>query len=61
MTLSYYHSLKTIPRELNEAAAMNRLGGWHRFTKLEAPFFDDRSGMEQHDVIWRRLVFPRSQ
>ncbi|MFC6650840.1 ABC transporter permease subunit [Paenibacillus rhizoplanae] len=38
MTLSYYHSLKTIPRELNEAAAMNRLGGWHRFTKLEAPF-----------------------
>ncbi|WP_342549906.1 ABC transporter permease subunit [Paenibacillus sp. FSL P2-0089] len=38
MTLSYYHSLKTIPRELNEAAAMNQLGGWHRFTKLEAPF-----------------------
>ncbi|MEK5032182.1 ABC transporter permease subunit [Paenibacillus sp. FSL R7-0302] len=38
MTLSYYHSLKTIPRDLKEAAAMNQLGRWHRFTKLEAPF-----------------------
>ncbi len=38
MTLSFYHSLKTIPRDLNEAAKMNRLGTWHRFTKLEMPF-----------------------
>ncbi|WP_405113104.1 ABC transporter permease subunit [Paenibacillus sp. FSL K6-1217] len=38
ITLSYYHSLKTIPRDLKEAAAMNQLGRWHRFTKLEAPF-----------------------
>lgn len=38
MTLSYYHSLKTIPRDLKEAAAMNQLGRWHRFTKLEVPF-----------------------
>ncbi|MET3208981.1 UNVERIFIED_CONTAM: NitT/TauT family transport system permease protein [Paenibacillus sp. PvR008] len=38
MTLSFYHSLKTIPRDLNEAAKMNRLGVWHRFTKLEVPF-----------------------
>lgn len=38
MTLSFYHSLRTIPRDLNEAAKMNRLGAWHRFTKLEMPF-----------------------
>ncbi|MEB3100131.1 ABC transporter permease [Ferviditalea candida] len=38
MTFSFYHSLKTIPRELNEAALINRLGAWHRFSKLEVPF-----------------------
>jgi NitT/TauT family transport system permease protein len=38
MTFSFYHSLKTIPRDLNEAAKMNRLGVWHRFSKLEVPF-----------------------
>lgn len=38
MTFSFYHSLKTIPRDLNEAAKMNRLSVWHRFSKLEVPF-----------------------
>ncbi|MGD8189550.1 ABC transporter permease [Brevibacillus ginsengisoli] len=38
MTFSFYHSVKTIPRDLLEAAKMNRLGGWHRFSKLEVPY-----------------------
>lgn len=38
MTFSFYHSLKTIPRELDEATKMNRLGTWNRFNKLEVPF-----------------------
>ena len=38
MTFSFYHSLQTIPRELDEATKMNRLGTWNRFTKLEVPF-----------------------
>jgi NitT/TauT family transport system permease protein len=38
MTFSFYHSLKTIPRELDEATSMNRLGTWNRFKKLEVPF-----------------------
>jgi NitT/TauT family transport system permease protein len=38
MTFSFYHSLTTIPRDLHEAAKMNRLGLWHRFSKLEVPF-----------------------
>jgi NitT/TauT family transport system permease protein len=38
MTFSFYHSLKTIPRDLDEAAKMNRLGAWNRFRKLEVPF-----------------------
>lgn len=38
MTFSFYHSLKTIPRDLNEAAKMNRMGLWSRFFKLEVPY-----------------------
>lgn len=38
MTFSFYHSLTTIPRDLSEAAKMNRLGSWHRFSKLEVPY-----------------------
>ncbi|MCZ8515037.1 ABC transporter permease subunit [Paenibacillus filicis] len=38
MTFSFYHSLTTIPRPLNEAANIHRLGVWSRFTKLEVPF-----------------------
>lgn len=38
MTFSFYHSIKTIPRELDEATKMNRLGTWNRFSKLEVPF-----------------------
>lgn len=38
MTFSFYHSLTTIPRPLNEAASIHRLGLWSRFTKLEVPF-----------------------
>jgi NitT/TauT family transport system permease protein len=38
MTFSFYHSIKTIPRELDEATKMNRLGSWNRFNKLEVPF-----------------------
>ena len=37
MTFSFYHSLKTIPPELNEAVTLYRLSGWERFTKLEIP------------------------
>jgi NitT/TauT family transport system permease protein len=38
MTFSFYHSMKTIPRDLDEATKMNRLGAWNRFNKLEIPF-----------------------
>ncbi|MDE3231329.1 MAG: ABC transporter permease subunit, partial [Chloroflexota bacterium] len=38
MTFSFYHSLRVIPKELREAAAVYRLNAWRRFTLLEAPF-----------------------
>ncbi len=37
MTFSFYHSLRTIPKELDEAVKLYRLSGWQRFTKLEVP------------------------
>jgi NitT/TauT family transport system permease protein len=38
LAFSYYQSLRTIPSDLREAATINRLDGWRRFTKLEVPF-----------------------
>ncbi len=37
MTFSFYHSLRTVPQELDEAMTLYRLSGWQRFTKLELP------------------------
>jgi NitT/TauT family transport system permease protein len=38
MTFSLYQSLRTIPHDLNEAAAMYRLSAWQKFWRLELPF-----------------------
>jgi NitT/TauT family transport system permease protein len=38
MTLSFYQSLKIVPRDLNEASTMFGLSPWARFWKLEVPF-----------------------
>ncbi|BAU10679.1 NitT/TauT family ABC transporter, permease protein [Leptolyngbya sp. NIES-3755] len=37
MAFSFYHSLRTVPGELDEAATLYQLSGWQRFTKLEVP------------------------
>jgi NitT/TauT family transport system permease protein len=38
MTFGWYQSLKTIPKELNEASNIFRLNTWLRFRYLELPF-----------------------
>ncbi|MEJ2630152.1 MAG: ABC transporter permease subunit [Acidihalobacter sp.] len=38
MTFSLYQSLKTVPRDLSEAAATYQLPAWQRFWRLELPF-----------------------
>jgi len=38
MAFSFYQSLRTVPKELTEAAHSFRLNPWMRFWKLEAPF-----------------------
>src|ERR1700761_4958980 len=37
MTFSFYQSLRTVPRELDEMATLYRLSAWERFTRLELP------------------------
>ena len=37
MTFSFYQSLRTVPRELDEMASLYRLSLWERFTRLELP------------------------
>jgi NitT/TauT family transport system permease protein len=37
MTFSFYQSLKSVPYELQEAAALYRLSGWQRFVRLDVP------------------------
>jgi NitT/TauT family transport system permease protein len=38
MTFAWYQSLTTIPKDLQEASAINKLNGWRRFKNLELPF-----------------------
>ena len=38
MTFSFYQSLRSVPRDLEEATRSFRLSGWMRFWKLEVPY-----------------------
>ena len=49
MMLSFYQSLKTIPKELREAADMYQLSAWQRFWKLEVPF-------SMPGLIWNTMM-----
>lgn len=38
MALSFYQSLKSVPKDFTEAASMFGLSGWQRFWRIEVPF-----------------------
>jgi NitT/TauT family transport system permease protein len=38
MTFSFYQSLRTVPRDLEEATQSFRFSAWQRFWRLEVPF-----------------------
>lgn len=38
MILSFYQSLKMVPKEMREASAMFQLSSWQKFWRVEAPF-----------------------
>lgn len=49
MAFSFYQSLRTIPKELTEAAISFRMSAWSRFWRLEVPF-----AMPQ--LIWNMMM-----
>jgi NitT/TauT family transport system permease protein len=49
MAFSFYSSLKTIPREMIEAARIYRYSAWQRFWQLEMPF-------SAIGLIWNSIV-----
>ena len=49
MTFGFYHSLISIPRDLQEAASTYRLNLWQRFTTLEVP-------ASMHSLIWNSMM-----
>lgn len=38
MALSFYQSLKTLPKDLSEASSMFQLSAWQKFWKIEVPY-----------------------
>ncbi|HET9843146.1 MAG TPA: ABC transporter permease subunit, partial [Gammaproteobacteria bacterium] len=38
MVLSFYQSVKTLPKDLKETAAVYHLSGWQKFWRMEVPF-----------------------
>ena len=49
MAYSFYHSTKTIPRDLRDLSDSLRLGAWRRFWTLEAPY-------AAPGLIWNAMI-----
>jgi NitT/TauT family transport system permease protein len=49
MTFSFYQSLRTVPRDLDEVSRGFHLTGWQRFWKLEVPF-------SMPGLIWNTMM-----
>ncbi|AOJ73659.1 ABC transporter permease [Burkholderia ubonensis] len=49
MTFSFYQSLRTVPRDLDEASRGFQLTSWQRFWKLEVPF-------SMPGLIWNMMM-----
>jgi NitT/TauT family transport system permease protein len=49
MTFSFYQSLRTVPRDLDEVSRGFHLTGWQRFWKLEVPF-------SMPGLIWNMMM-----
>ena len=49
MTFSFYQSLRTVPRDLEEVSKGFHLTGWQRFWKLEVPF-------SMPGLIWNMMM-----
>ena len=59
MTFSFYQSLITVPRDLEEACRAFHFSFWQRYWRLEVPFAMPGPGVEHDDVHVGRLVLRR--
>jgi NitT/TauT family transport system permease protein len=60
LAFSFYTSLKTIPREMQEASRVYRYSGWQRFWQLEIPY--STIGLVWNSIVsvaggWFALIF----
>ncbi len=58
MTFSFYASLKSLPRELDELSRSLRLTKWQRFWKIEVPNGAIGAGLERDAELRGRVVLP---
>ena len=49
LTFAFYQSLKTVPKELQEASSVFRFNSWQRFKTLDFPFF-------QISFVWNSMM-----
>lgn len=49
MTLSFYQSLSTVPKDLSEVAKVFKLSSWQRFWRIEVPF-------SMPGLLWNMMV-----
>ena len=49
ITFSFYQSLKMLPNDLREAAAMFQLSAWQRFWKVEVPY-------SMPGILWNMMI-----
>jgi NitT/TauT family transport system permease protein len=49
MTLSFYQSLSTVPKDLSEVATVFKLSSWQRFWRIEVPF-------SMPGLLWNMMV-----
>ncbi|MCS6774504.1 MAG: ABC transporter permease subunit [Anaerolineae bacterium] len=49
MTFAFYHALRSIPRDLDEAARLYRFSPWQRFWKVSVPF-------SMINLVWNTMM-----
>lgn len=49
MTFAYYHSLRSVPRDLQEVGTLYRFGAWKRLWRIELPF-------ATNGLVWNSMM-----
>jgi NitT/TauT family transport system permease protein len=49
MVFAFYHSLKSVPRDLTDVVELSKLSSWQRFSRLDLPF-------ATHGLVWNSML-----